>query len=146
MKIACDFDFLAYPFDQNECPFLMVADHLELTELNSYHFNESWLFKEQTEFDGFIVSNEVVLINESLNKWIPKTGFGLNITISRQFAPYLYQYYIPTILIVISSFFSFFIPLTAIPGRVAILVTQFLTLTNIFIHEMVSRCNYLNQR
>ena len=146
VKIACDFDFSKYPFDRNECPFLMVADNLELTKLASNHFNESWLSNEQTEFDGFTVSNTIVLINETLNRWIPETGFGLNITISRQFEPYLYQYYIPTMLIVTSSFFSFFIPLTAIPGRVAILVTQFLTLTSIFIHEMVSRYNYWKSR
>ena len=38
VKIACDFEFTAYPFDRNMCPFLMVADHLEFTKLNSYLF------------------------------------------------------------------------------------------------------------
>ena len=141
VKIACEFDFSKYPFDRNHCPFLMMANDLELVMLKSHQVNETWLSKEQTDFDGFTVRNKVVLINENINKWIPQNGFGINITIIRHIEPYLYQYYIPTILIVVSSFFSFFIPLTAIPGRVAILVTQFLTLTSIFIHEMV--CKHL---
>ena len=36
---------------------------------------------------------------------------------------------------------SFIIPLSSIPGRVALVVTQFLTLTNIFIHSTVSKLN-----
>ena len=40
--------------------------------------------------------------------------------------------------IVVVSFISFLVPLTAIPGRIALVVTQFLTLTNMFIHQMVS--------
>ena len=44
----------------------------------------------------------------------------------------------PCIAIVIATSFSFIIPLSAIPGRVALIVTQFLTLTNIFINQMVS--------
>ena len=41
------------------------------------------------------------------------------------------------IAIVVVAQISFIIPMSAIPGRVALVVTQFLTLTNIFIHEMV---------
>ena len=33
---------------------------------------------------------------------------------------------------------GFIIPVTVIPGRVSLLVTQFLTLINLFIHQMVS--------
>jgi hypothetical protein len=63
--------------------------------------------------------------------------FGLDIKLGRIFEPYLYQYYFPCIAIVIVSQVSFIIPLSAIPGRVALIVTQILTLTNIFIHQMV---------
>ena len=62
---------------------------------------------------------------------------GFNVTLVRIIQPYLYQYYFPSIAIVVVSQISFMIPLSATPGRIALVVTQFLTLTNIFIHQMV---------
>ena len=39
-----------------------------------------------------------------------------------------YKYYIPCLAIVIDSFLSFMVPILAIPGRVDLVVNQFLTL------------------
>ena len=62
---------------------------------------------------------------------------GMNIKIERILSPFLLKYYFPCIGIVLLSSMSFAIPVTAIPGRVGLLVTLFLTLTNLFIHQMV---------
>ena len=72
-----------------------------------------------------------------------KTGMGTNyigikIELDRKLSSFMLQYYIPCITIVMISDLSFVIPVTAIPGRTALLVTLFLTLINLFIHEMVS--------
>ena len=55
----------------------------------------------------------------------------------RNSRPFVIQYYLPCIGIVIVSQVSFIIPASSIPGRVGLVATQFLTLTNIFISEMV---------
>ena len=65
------------------------------------------------------------------------TVFGFDITLERMVQPFLYMYYLPCMAIVLVSQISFIIPLSSIPGRVALVVTQFLTLTNIFIHQTV---------
>ena len=67
---------------------------------------------------------------------------GFNITLERIVQPYLYEYYFPTFAIVVVSQISFMIPVSASPGRITLVVTQFLTLTNIFIHQKVGI--YLN--
>ena len=64
-------------------------------------------------------------------------SFVIAVETKRQISRYVLQYYLPSITIVVASSFSFIIPLSAIPGRVALVVTQFLTLTNIFIHQQV---------
>ena len=88
---------------------------------------------------GAYCENPEVLDNSGHNptqyQW---TDTGFNITLKRIIQPYLYKYYFPSIAIVIVSFISFIIPLSAIPGRIVLVVTQFLTLTSIFIHQMVS--------
>ena len=48
------------------------------------------------------------------------------------FFRYLYIYYLPSGLFVVVSWVSFLIPPEVVPGRMALLVTLFLVLTNIF--------------
>ena len=67
-----------------------------------------------------------------------KRRIGLDFSMERTLRPYILKYYVPCITIVIISQISFVIPLDALPGRVALLVTLFLTLTSLFIQQMVS--------
>ena len=68
---------------------------------------------------------------------------GIQIEMQRLTTSFILKYYAPCIAIVLVSEIGFIIPVTAIPGRVGLLVTQFLTLINLFIHQMVS---YQNKR
>ena len=68
---------------------------------------------------------------------------GFNITMKRVQQPYLLKYYLPCVAIVVVTQISFYIPPDAIPGRVALLVTQFLTLTTLFISEQVRIYTFL---
>ena len=63
---------------------------------------------------------------------------GMKIMMKRLEMSFLLKYYAPCAAIVLVSEIGFIIPVTVIPGRVALLVTQFLTLINLFIHQMVS--------
>ena len=61
---------------------------------------------------------------------------GMKIIMKRLEMSFLLKYYAPCAAIVLVSEIGFIIPVTVIPGRVALLVTQFLTLINLFIYEM----------
>ena len=63
---------------------------------------------------------------------------GFTISMRRKVWNYPITYYIPCALIVMLTQTSFIVPISAIPGRMAFLVTEFLTLTNIFIHQQVN--------
>ena len=136
--LSCTFDFSLFPFDINVCPFEIKFYNLNVTLHNNFIGTSNPKDRKDAsegfeiaiapthtglDFDGFL-GNNVMLIT-------------FNITLKRQVTKYLYQYYIPCMSIVTASSFSFIIPISAIPGRVALVVTQFLTLTNIFINQMV---------
>ena len=87
--------------------------------------------------DGFKIELHPGNPSPTIRNGIEITDVRVHIHLQRQWSKYVYQYYIPCITIVIATSFSFIIPLSAIPGRVALVVTQFLTLTNIFINQMV---------
>ena len=126
-KLRCVFDFSAYPFDSHQCKFIQFGIEGMKLSLKQVGNQMEW----NHEIDGFKIEIKDVGTLE-------KDQVGFNIVIKRIVEPYFYQYYLPCMAIVVVSLVSFLIPLSAIPGRVALTVTQFLTLTNIFMHQIVS--------
>ena len=103
------------------------------------------IFSLQNEIDLQGRPKYYTAINFNINtKFFEKTygdggrRVGIRIVMDRIATSFLFKYYAPCIAIVLVSEIGFLIPLSAIPGRVALLVTQFLTLVNLFIHQMVS--------
>ena len=99
---------------------------------------DDWSY-EVSGFEAMIVPVGTIVDPSTELQRSNASDFGFNIELTRIFRPYLFQYYLPTAAIVIVSHISFMIPLSSIPGRVALMVTQFLTLTNIFILNMVRK-------
>ena len=148
VSLYCKFDFLKFPLDKHLCKFKQafgstsdtVGIYYYPTTFSSYQNNRSktignWTFSA-AGFEVTIEPTGTKIKHDTLDQ-INKGNFGFEIKLERIIQPYLLQYYIPCITIVLVSMISFLIPLTAIPGRVALVVTLFLTLTNIFTAEMV---------
>ena len=83
---------------------------------------------------------KITFIDEGTMAGGNKVGFDIKMT--RSLRRYFMVYYLPSIASVLVSHIGFLIPLTSIPGRAALLVTQFLSLVNIFIAERVSIIAY----
>ena len=133
VKLSCKFDFSKYPFDRQSCPLEFFTEDFNVT----VYENEYWL-NNQPMFGGYDLEGGNFFKSTWSNFYRKnRIYFGVNTTMTRQIEAFFYQYYLPCIVVVTMSFSSFMIPLAAIPGRVVIIVTQFLTLTNIFIHQMV---------
>ena len=137
VKISCNFDFEKYPFDHQNCPLEMNGNNANIT----IH-DITVLGSDQEIFMGYHSKHGVYLDNKFSHYYGGRMDyFGFYNNMTREIETYIYQCYVPCIAIVTMSFSSFIIPITAIPGRVGIIVTQFLTLTSIFVHQMViSNC------
>ena len=145
LTVSCSYDFSSFPFDKNICPFRMMFWDMDIIwqlETNSmWQLNKnSEPFNEPVEqhSDGFGIQMTLVPPQKTSgtdNHY--QTSIGLDIAIKRLASKYIFQYYLPCCAIVATASFSFLIPFSAIPGRVALLVTQFLTLTSIFINVLV---------
>ena len=139
LTISCPFDFSNFPFDINICPFRMMFMDMDIIWQRGED-SKFFIKASQQHSDGFGI-NTTLAGPEKItdprvenHHWI-KIGF--DIAIKRRMSKYIFQYYLPSCAIVAAASFNFVIPLSAIPGRVALLVTQFLTLTNIFINLTV---------
>ena len=133
--VYCDFDHSWYPMDQQTCNLTLRSRHFgpifKLYDPKSiYHKKHAYVA------DNFDMS----IVFFDMNLSTGHNTVGMNIKMDRKVDEFILKYYIPCIAIVLVSGISFVIPITAIPGRVALLVTQFLTLTNLFMHQMVIIC------
>ena len=145
LTVSCLFDFSSFPFDNNICPFRMLFWNLDIIlqlENNSTrqesNNSESLNGLVEQHSDGFGIKMTLVppqKISATDNHY--QTSIGFDIAIKRLRSKYIFQYYLPCCAIVVTACFSFLIPFYSIPGRVALLVTQFLTLTSIFINVLV---------
>ena len=133
-SIYCNLDHSKYPFDIQNCSL----------RLGSSSFGAIFILEDSdaigTGNSTYIASNFHVSTKffDDQRHVFGNNTIGINFIMTHSVEPYLFKYYIPCNAIVIISMMSFMIPLSAIPGRIALLVTQFLTLTNLFIYEMVS--------
>ena len=118
--------------DTQKCSLRIYSYKMQPLNLIFYDISGIGNEPEPTyERNGFLISSTCVNQTDQQNE------IGIDFSLKRNINKYLFQYYLPSAIIVIVSQTSFFIPLSAIPGRIGLVVTQFLALTNIFINEQV---------
>ena len=126
--VYCDFSFSDYPLDRQNCTF-RFGDASSNVKFRLFNKSEKYTDKA-ANFDMMTTFVDDMGLRD-------KNAVGLDIEMLRRMQPFVMKYYLPCIAIVGVSQIGFIIPLSAISGRVALMVTQFLTLTSLFIHQMV---------
>ena len=138
VTIPCNFDYGSYPLDAHNCKFQIYFADVNVTLFDL----SNGTFKKTLEKQGFTITKEYIKsIAADIDIWGRWATFGYNFKIKRQGKPYFLQYDLPSSAVVLVSFLSFVVPISAMPGRIGLVVTQFLTLTNLFIHQRVSIIN-----
>lgn len=133
--IACQMEFQLYPMDIQVCPM-----YIESFSYNNQKIRLKW-------GEGAVTVNpELKLLQYNVGEPLEMeqtTGYMvereanfsrlvLYFRFERQIGHHLIQTFAPSALVVMLSWFSFWIGLDAIPGRVTLLVTSMLTLVTMF--------------
>lgn len=137
ITFICPMRFDKFPLDKQTCKFT----------LGSYSYNDAkMVFKTMNAgYSAPKVSNSIALDYAiTITKLKPQDTVldyanlgnyslaGFEMVLHRYVSTYIITYYLPSGLFVIVSWISFLIPMDVIPGRMALLVTLFLVLVNIF--------------
>ena len=142
VDISCLFNLKSYPMDTQRCRFEQATFYMMLY-LSPGDNMGLWQYKSNGFYVTINYTGNLIDFDDPYQGMENGTSvFGFDITLERMLQPFLFQYYLPCMAIVLVSQISFIIPLSSIPGRVALVVTQFLTLTNIFIHQTVGYMNF----
>ena len=118
----CKFQIGSYSYDDSQMTFKTTAAKYDGKEYNSIALDYAIEIKPLSQEDSILQFDG--LGNFSLA--------GFELVLDRYVSTYIITYYLPSGLFVIVSWISFLIPMDVIPGRMALLVTLFLVLVNIF--------------
>ena len=129
--IHCNFHFVNYPMDTQTCEFEMDGSYPYPDIINlSFEFGYFGVTTQSPNIDDFLID---IKFENKANQ----TGIHAVINLQRCILPFVIKCYLPCIAIITVSLISFLISVDSVPARVGLLVTQFLTVTNILIAQQV---------
>ena len=130
--IYCNFHFLNYPMDTQYCEFLIDGSYPYPNIVNlSFELGLFGVTNNNSNIDEFQID---ITFKDKSNH----TGIHSFIKLERRILPFVMKYYLPCMATITVSLINFVISVDSIPARAALLVTQFLTLTNILIAQQVN--------
>nr|XP_027221868.1 glycine receptor subunit alpha-4-like [Penaeus vannamei] len=136
--IGCQMEFHEYPMDVQTCSMIMQSFMYSPDEVE--FFWRRWspvLINKDLKLLQFSLTKPLKnSINQSTSDELagnrPVRQLIVEFQFSREIGHHLVQTFVPSFLVVALSWFSFWLGLEAIPGRVTLLVTSLLTLTTLF--------------
>jgi len=134
VTFLCPMRFERYPLDEHICKFRVGSTNMDI---NFMRFGETVAtFDENNKNTILDYAVNVMKLDEDdriiLYQGQNYSVTGLEMRLSRHVLKYLYIYYLPSGLFVVVSWVGFLIPPEVVPGRMAMLITLFLVLINIF--------------
>lgn len=132
-SISCQMNFDHYPMDSHACPF-QISSYRGTIETISCSSN---YFYNETNQRNLQYSIRMAPLPPQSQTFSIRSGFvyktcGFNIILSRGRSQIFFQVYLTSAMFVIVSWLSFIIKPEVVPGRIALLVTTFLVLVNVF--------------
>ena len=132
ITISCQMTFDSYPLDSHSCPFQIGSYYgtMKTVTCSSYYeFDENRQRSLQHFIDILPLGEEHKVVSLPSGKY---AACGFSVKLDRMRMQNIIQVYLPSTMFVMVSWVSFLIKPEVVPGRMALLITLFLVLTNIF--------------
>ena len=134
--IYCSFEYTNYPMDTQNCSVKIGSSSFGAIFTL---FDKENIYHTPKTYASSGLNIQIAFFGQKNS--FGNSTVGFHVQMSRLTQPFLMMYYIPAIAIVLVSELGFVVPLTA-DGSVGLLVTQLLTLVNLFIYQMVRIFHY----
>ncbi|CAG2103844.1 unnamed protein product [Medioppia subpectinata] len=134
LRVYCNMDFHLFPFDQQICS-LHLESSISTTTILKLRWNSMKSFSKSDSFHtiGFGLEDYETSVGEqTYSKNNTFSRVSLKFTLVREWAHYMFLFYLPTGIIVIASWATFWLEITSPPARVSIGVTTMLALVTTF--------------
>ena len=129
-KLSCEMNFRHFPLDVQYCPMYVESWRIRITEQDLIWDQEHPIgLLHDYNIDQFSLSVVVLRIKNVEYDSGQFARIGFVMILSRKLPFYLLQIYLPTVLFVIISWLTFFIPAPYAQGRIILTITTLLALT-----------------
>jgi len=132
VTISCKMIFDDYPLDSHQCQF-QVGSYYDTIETVTCSSQFIYNTKRQRSLQHYIsiqpLSRSYSVVDLPSGHY---AACGFQVNLQRKQMQYQIQVYLPSFMFVVTSWVSFLIKPEVVPGRMALLVTLFLVLINIF--------------
>ncbi|RWS14559.1 glycine receptor subunit alpha-2-like protein [Dinothrombium tinctorium] len=130
-KVGCQMNLRHYPSDIQTCVF-KIRSFANPSYLINYQWERPVEVDKKIQVPVYELSH-ITQGSETLRMFgVNYSSIYFNITFQRQIVPQLIHIYAPSTLLVVISWFSFWMGLDAIPGRITLSVTSLLALVTYF--------------
>jgi len=132
ITISCRMNFDDYPLDAHTCQF-QVGSYYDTKETVTCKATHIYDIRRQRSLQHFLTIED--LPEQFHTVVIPSGNYsacGFQVRLQRKQMQSMFQVYLPSCMFVIVSWVSFMVKPEVVPGRMAMLVTLFLVLINIF--------------
>jgi len=132
ITISCQMNFDDYPLDAHTCQF-QVGSYYDTQEIVTCKAHFIYDQDRQRSLQHFLQIEDLPECFHTVD--IPSgiySACGFQVKLQRKQMQYVVQVYLPSAMFVIVSWVSFLVKPEVVPGRMAMLVTLFLVLINIF--------------
>jgi len=135
VTFLCGMRFESYPLDRHVCRFRLGSSSYNDQQMRFsttlLDYNQA---SQNTILDYEVVAEELDIQDRQLlyGKMGNYSLAGFQFNLKRHMAKYVWNYHFPSGLFVMVSWVSFLVSPSVVPGRMGLLVTLFLVLTNMF--------------
>ena len=139
IRLKCRMNYIWYPFDTQRCHHYIIIDEKKLTiQYNATKTLEESRIQNSVHPDWTIHMEQgkcPLLVTESC--------FSLDLVMKRKIANHIFQAYMPSIFLIISSVTSLFIPNEHMPARMSLSVTTALAMITLLSNNSWPKTAYL---
>jgi len=136
ISFICPMSFDKFPLDEQRCMFRVGSYSYDDSKMVFITKKHGYSSKPGNSIAlDYEIKIEPLKLADTVADYGALGNFslsGFEMVLTRYVSTYIITYYLPSGLFVIVSWISFLIPMDVIPGRMALLVTLFLVLVNIF--------------
>ncbi|XP_050415025.1 glycine receptor subunit alpha-2 [Patella vulgata] len=136
MTLSCPMNLRNYPFDKQTCSveimsFGYTVDKLQLEWMNQSNTNtEAVSINKRVELPQFeVIDSGPERCRRTYHRTGNQSCLQANVYLERNIGYYVVQMYIPSVLIVMLSWISFWLTVNSVPGRISLGVLTVLTMT-----------------
>ncbi|KAK3100578.1 hypothetical protein FSP39_022065 [Pinctada imbricata] len=128
-QFACDMNLLKYPFDSQKCDVRMESYGYSMETILFRWQDVAAMTSPKMKLPQFGLEGLTNYICDVQYAGVNFTCIGLSLQLGRRYGFHIIQIYVPSILIVLLSWVSFWLNIDAIPARISLGLLTILTMT-----------------